>query len=171
MGRLKNIIGKVWEEATKPKSHIKGDDFENYIRKRIFTSKYYTKVSMTHDYNQNKGDFIDKSKEPDFHFRDKKSGKEFMVECKFRTYIYGDEGKGKVKWTYPAQLKRYQQTEKQKKIPVFVALGMGDSNYPDPIFIIPLKKAKYVTLFESFLYKYEIDPDEPLSPKELFNYN
>jgi len=58
MGRLKNIIGKVWEEATKPKSHIKGDDFENYIRKRIFTSQYYTKVGMTHDYNQNKGDFI-----------------------------------------------------------------------------------------------------------------
>ena len=53
---------------------------------------------------------------------------------------------------------------------MFVALGMDDSNYPDPIFIIPLKKAKYVTLFESFLDKYEIDPDEPLSPKELFNY-
>ena len=45
MGRLKNIISKVWEEATKPESHIKGDDFENYIRKRIFTSKYYTKES------------------------------------------------------------------------------------------------------------------------------
>ena len=27
MGRLKNIISKVWEEATKPESHIKGDDF------------------------------------------------------------------------------------------------------------------------------------------------
>ena len=27
MGRLKNIISKVWEEATKPTSHIKGDDF------------------------------------------------------------------------------------------------------------------------------------------------
>ena len=53
---------------------------------------------------------------------------------------------------------------------MFVALGMGKSNNPDPIFIIPLKRAKYVTLFESFLDKYEIEPGEPLSPKELFNY-
>ena len=34
------------------------------------------------------------------------------------------------------------QTEKEKKIPVFLALGMGDSNNPDPIFIIPLKRAR-----------------------------
>ena len=72
MGRIKNIISKVWEEATKPQSYIKGDDFENYIRKNIFTSKYYTRVSMTHNYNQNKVDFIYKIKELDFHVRDKK---------------------------------------------------------------------------------------------------
>jgi hypothetical protein len=69
-----------------------------------------------------------------------------MVECKFRTYIYGDEGKGKVKWTYPAQLKRYQETEKRKRIPVFIALGMDKANKPDPIFIIPSKKPYVVSV-------------------------
>jgi|TARA_B110000116_G_scaffold16343_1_gene13249 hypothetical protein len=29
MGRLRNIISKVWEEAIKPESHINSDDFEN----------------------------------------------------------------------------------------------------------------------------------------------
>jgi hypothetical protein len=30
MERLKNILGKVWDEVTKPELHIKGDDFEKY---------------------------------------------------------------------------------------------------------------------------------------------
>ena len=31
--------------------------------------------------------------------------------------------------------------------------------------------AKILSLHESFLDKYEIEPDEPLSPSELFNHN
>jgi hypothetical protein len=34
MGRFKNIIKKVWEEATKPESHIKGDNFGD-LKKRL----------------------------------------------------------------------------------------------------------------------------------------
>jgi hypothetical protein len=65
-----------------------------------------------------------------------------------------------LEWTFPAQLKRYQEFALQKKIPVYIVIGLDleDGGY---MFTIPLSDAKYPALYESVYAKYERPLDKP----------
>ncbi|MFH1031409.1 MAG: hypothetical protein V1767_02430, partial [Chloroflexota bacterium] len=122
-----DIISKVIRGAkgamdaiNKPESYVKGDAFENYIRKNLFVKDRYDLVQKTHDYTTNKGDFVENTKEPDFKFRSIKTGKEFFVEAKYRS-SYRENA---IEWCKPFQLKRYKEID--KKTPVYLALGVGE---------------------------------------------
>ncbi len=54
--RLINAIKAFFKEIFKPSSFLKGDDFENCLRKRVFPSYEYDLVMKTHDYHKNKND-------------------------------------------------------------------------------------------------------------------
>jgi len=154
----------VVNELTKPESFRKGEDFENYIRKEIFTDKYYSLVDRSHAYEANQKDFVRSSLNPDFKYFDKKGRKEFWVEVKFRSETYG----GRVNWCSDQQLKRYQDCH--RKIPTFVILGIGGTaDRPGRIFLLSMTQAKYTSLFESLVYKYEILRNQPISSEALWN--
>src|SRR5690606_14510667 len=105
----------------------------------------------THDYGTNKSDYIESSLNPDFKFRDKKSGKEFYVEAKWRAGYYTRGNK--IQWCNQNQLNRYKKLDKAE-VPVFIALGMGDNpKYPDEIIIFPVSKCNYSELYDSYLDK------------------
>lgn len=98
--------------------------------------------------------------------------KKFAIECKFRTQL---NKQNQLEWSYPAQLKRYQEFAYQRKIPVYIVLGLEidienedydpddqDSYIPEYVteifmFNIPLEEAKYPALYESVFAKYERD--------------
>ena len=93
-------------------------------------------------------------------------GKEyFAVEFKFRTnFFYSKDLKGNVlKWSYPNQMKRDQKNQKDKNIPMFIAIGVGSSpKHPTKMYCILLDEAKYPELFVSQLAEYEREPTKPL---------
>lgn len=153
---------KAIGEFKKPISHVKGDDFEDYVRDYLFLKNEYQLLRKTHDYTANKGDYIEDSKEPDFTFKSIKTGKEFYIEAKFRSTFYKDA----IEWCTFPQLKRYQ--EFNKKTPVYLAIGVGGEPYePKHVFIIPLKDIKYTRLFRSFLKAYEQKVDSPIDHRLL----
>src|ERR1700712_3562960 len=104
-----------------PDSHLKGEKFEEYVRKNIFTKDHYIIVERTHGYLQNKDDFIESSINPDFKFRDKANNKEFYVEAKFRSEYHNQPD---VHWCHLYQLERY--AESNKNVPVIIVIGLGD---------------------------------------------
>ena len=152
------------DEATTPESFKKGEKFEHYVREQLFISNYYDLVTKTHSYNDNKGDYIESSKHPDFLFRDKWAKKEFYVEVKYRSGFYND----KVEWCKNFdQLKRYQAINRTK--PVFLTLGLsGEPSRPEYVFLIPMNDLKYTGLFKSFLKNYEIPRNKPIPSKHLW---
>jgi hypothetical protein len=153
---------KAIGEFNKPESHVKGDDFENYVRDYMFLKDEYKLLHKTQDYTANKGDYIEESKEPDYKFRSIKTGKEFFVEAKYRSAFRNDA----VEWCTFPQLKRYQGID--KKTPVYLALGIGGYAYePDYVFFVPLKDIKYTRLFRSFLKRYEVSVDSPIDHRRL----
>lgn len=85
MGVLTRVLKAAWAEMNKPETYVKGDEFEQYVRKHLFTKEEYDLVHQTHDYKTNKNDFVETSKEPDFKFRSRRSGREFLVEVKYRS--------------------------------------------------------------------------------------
>jgi len=75
MGLFSNVTKLVWDEISKPESFRKGEEFEDYIRKHLFTKDKFTILQRTHDYATNKNDYIENTKEPDFKFRAIQTGK------------------------------------------------------------------------------------------------
>jgi len=161
--KLLKITKVAYNEATKPESFVKGEEFEEYVRKYIFPSDRYELIHRTHSYNDNKGDYIESTLYPDFLFRCKDTGKKFYVEAKFRSGDYDefDNEYSDIKWTYPKQLKRYQEINKQT--PVFLCLGVGGkAKDPERIHIIPMKRLKYIELYDSFLMDHEFYRKKPV---------
>lgn len=156
MGLLKRVVKAAFNEVVKPESFAKGEEFERYVREWIFTVDDYELKHRTHSYNDNKGDYIETSLAPDFIMMSKKTKKEFCLEIKFRSYFYDNA----VEWCKDYQYKRY--LEYDKNIPVFILLGVeGTPEYPENLYLFPIRKVKYSKVFRSILEKYKIFLDKP----------
>jgi hypothetical protein len=93
---------------------------------------------------------------------------QFAVECKFRTRL---NPKNQLEWSYPAQLKRYWEFTRERKIPVFIVIGLEltfEDEYDSAMdytekfmFNIPLKAAKYPALYESVFAQFEREYEKP----------
>jgi len=155
MGVLVRALKAALAELNKPETYVKGDEFEQYVRRHLFTKEGYDLVHQTHDYKANKNDFVETSKEPDFKFRSRRSGREFFVEVKYRSAFY----QGAVEWCKPYQLKRYKAID--KAMSVLVAIGLGrPPESPEHVYIVPVKQIRYTRLFPSFLKNYEVPADQ-----------
>lgn len=152
--------------SEKEKNKEKGDEFEKYVES-LFDERYFVTEEWTTDiHNKRTGSYVESNKNPDLIIRYKPTGERFAVECKYRsdfTYLERIDDNG-VKWSYPEQIKRYNEFQNKENIPVFIVIGIGiESNIrnkeiPDYMFCIPLTQAKYPEIFPSILQQYERDP-------------
>jgi hypothetical protein len=152
MGVLTRALKAAWAEMNKPGTYVTGDEFEHYVRGYLFTKEGYDLVHQTHDYETNSDDFVEASKEPDFRFRSRRSGREFLVEAKYRSRLYREA----VEWCKPYQLNRYKAIDND--ISVLVAIGLGGHpNSPEHVYIVPVRhiNIKWIRLSPSFLRNYE----------------
>ena len=167
---LKSLI--VEEEEQTPeviqKNKEKGYLFERYVISLFEgnnkpNKKYFEVADWTRDIDEKTtGVRVKSNQNPDLTLC--YNGKEyFAVECKYRKGFYrSQERDGAVlKWSYYDQMKRYQQFQKERNIPVFVVIGIGgEPNNPAKMYCLPLNEAKYPELFPSYLEKYERMPNK-----------
>jgi hypothetical protein len=163
MGILTRVAKAVFNEVTKPKSFAKGEEFEQYLRDFIFPERHYHLEHRSHDYSTNRSDYVADSLDPDFVFVSVKGEKMFFVEAKYRSKFYDDA----VEWCKLYQLKRYK--EANKELPVFIALGVGGTpDFPDHLYVFPVKHTKYIKLFKSVLKKSEVELEKPMKIENLW---
>jgi hypothetical protein len=114
-----------------------GDDFEKYVVQK-FDRRFFKIKEWAGDKYVN-GRYAQTTQHPDLllEFKMKEQTTEFAVECKWKNNLY----KGGIEFATSEQLKRYQEFELSRKIPVFIAIGLGGKGEsPDQLFIIPLKE-------------------------------
>lgn len=123
---------------------------------------YFTVEDWTRDNSdKSKGIKVESDMNPDLLIRYNLRNERFAVECKYRTTaVWSEERKGMIiKWSYPQQIKRYNEFSKTKGIPVFVIIGIGGTpGNPKTMYCIPLKDAKYPEIYMNVLKKYERPP-------------
>jgi hypothetical protein len=144
------------DSETEVIDHIKksGDDFEKYVVKK-FNPKYYNVVEWAGD-KYIDGIYADTTLHPDLLMEitlqfDKKL---FYVECKWRKGFTENT----VKFADSYQFERYKQFEKEKKLPVFISLGIGGkASNPEVMYILPLRSIYTNSITREELYKYEKD--------------
>jgi len=166
LGKLGAAIQKI-DYRTSNDPEIVGKRFEDHVQ-NLFSTKYFKIVEKTHSFKTNTERYVDSSKNPDFTFEYMPTKEKFAVECKYRTQL---NRQNQLEWSYPAQLKRYQEFEFQKRIPVFIVIGLelAFESEDDPdmdeiekfMFNIPLKNAKYPALYESVFANFEREYEKP----------
>ncbi|MCZ7381446.1 MAG: hypothetical protein O8C64_07765 [Candidatus Methanoperedens sp.] len=131
--------------------------FENYVQD-LFSPKYFSVVEKTHSPTTNQERYVESSMNPDFVFRYIPTGEQFALECKYRTGLYN----GMLRWSNPSQLQRYRDFSYNRKMPVFIVIGLGGyDNEPKEMFNIPLEEAKYPDLYPSVFNRFSRPPDKP----------
>ncbi|HYM94844.1 MAG TPA: hypothetical protein VET23_11940 [Chitinophagaceae bacterium] len=161
MGLL-SILGKGLQTLFTPQTFKTGEKFENYIRKKLFTERYYELLQRTYGYNVKTKTFV-QSANPDFKLRDRRTLKIFYAEAKYRKQFF----KGKITWCTENQLSHYRQCNRE--FPVFIILGVGGSPAkPAFVFLIPLRVANFTELYKSEAEKYMIHSRRPVLSKILW---
>ena len=150
---LKNI-----KMATSNDPFVVGQIFEERVND-LFSKKYFLIAEKTHSTETNQEEYVESSMNPDFIYRYKPTGELFAVECKYRSSLID----GKLSWSNPKQLKRYQKFQRERNIPVFIVIGLGGEDVSEykEMFCIPLEEAKYPDLYPSVFKKFSRDPDKP----------
>lgn len=161
-------IGNAIQKIDNQISHdpeIAGKRFEDHVR-NLFSIKSFKVVEKTHFFQTNTEKSVDSSIYPDFIFEYIPTGEKFAIVHKYRTQL---NTQNQLEWSNQAQLKRYQEFENERRIPVFIVIGLElpfkSKYHPDEIahekfmFNIPLKNAKYPALnrdvFANFGREYE----------------
>ncbi len=159
------ILEKIKME-TSGDSFVVGLRFENHVN-NLFSKKYFSIAEKTHSTKTNQEQYVESSMNPDFVYKYMPTGELFAVECKYRSGL----ARGVLSWTYPTQLKRYQEFSYQRKIPVFIVIGLGGyDDKPKEMFCIPLKDAKYPDLYPSVFNKFSRDPNKSFFWKDGILY-
>ena len=152
MKNIKELIEDVAGISKRPE--IKGDRFEKFVLNEIFIDKLFDLVEMTQGFKSNSERFEERSLNPDFLFRDKRTKEEFWIEAKYRSNLFKNEkGKTVCEICKNWQLTRYKEVEKSTEKKVYICLGLGnDPRTPKSIYLIHVKDA-FPQLFESRLKK------------------
>ncbi len=132
-----------------------GNDFEKFVVQK-FDKKYFTLKEWAGD-KFVKGVYAETTTQPDllFEFRLKNVVQKFAVECKWRSNFYNNG----IEFATEAQLARYKEYHKSKNIPVFIAIGVGNTGAkPERLFIMPLAELEANFLPLTLLKKYEKVP-------------
>jgi hypothetical protein len=85
-------------------------------------------------------------------FRNRKTGKEFAVECKWRArWGRGKSGDLGIWWPHDLTDK-YARFSQERSIPVFVAFGIGGTpSQPSEVYFIEVERLHYAFLLQSLI--------------------
>ncbi|MGF1585502.1 MAG: hypothetical protein ACFCUM_09295 [Bacteroidales bacterium] len=128
----------------------KGDAFEAFIASKFDTNLFLLKEWTGDKYI--KGIWAQSTKNPDLRFSFKMSNviQDFAIECKYRTKI----GEG-IEWARKDQIEHYRNYETENRIPVFVAVGVGNQpDNPSQLSLIPLKDINDTIISQELLSRY-----------------
>ena len=129
-----------------------GDDFEKFIVQK-FDKKYFRIKEWAGDKYVN-GVYAETTPQPDIllEFHHKKDSAKFWVECKWRQ----NSNTKSIQFASEKQFERYKNYQKERNIPVFVAIGLGGkASSPEQLFIVPLSELKYNYVYLDYLSKFE----------------
>lgn len=133
-----------------------GKRFEKFVIDKF--DDHFSIVERTHSFKTNQERFVESSLNPDYVLRHIPTKSEFAVEVKYRSKL----NKGMLHWSNPAQLERYREFAKNRKIPVYIVIGFGGEIEEDPadMFLIPLEEAKYPALYPSVFQQFSRNPNK-----------
>lgn len=133
----------------------KGDEFERYVVHLFPKNRNFVLHHWRSDKISN-GVYAASNQHPDleiiYNDGSTESRKIFAVECKWRARFIDD----KIEWASEQQINNYLNYQRETKIPVYVAIGVGGTpSSPSFLFFVPLQEIeRYPVVYKSHLNKF-----------------
>lgn len=169
------LFKKIGDALNKIDYHIASDPevvgrrFEDHIEK-LFDQKYFLLTEKTHSFDTNKQRYVESSLNPDLIWKYKPTGEQFAVECKYRSAASIDN-RGRLNIASQEQLNRYKAFSEQRKMPVFLVIGLEleEEEYDERdlpsvekyMSCIPINELRYTAIYDTVFSKYERPYDKP----------
>ena len=117
----------------------KGQAFEDYVIGRFGSGKY-TLVEKVNDYTT-RHHTTERSRYPDLVLRHNESGREFAVECKYRSsWSVGKQGEQIISWVKQQKIDDYNRFAQERDMDVIVLFGVGgEASRPAEVYALPLR--------------------------------
>lgn len=132
-------------------SYQKGAAFEKYIA-TVFPAQSYNIKTRTHDSSKFLGRYVETDVDPDFVFQDKKTGKSFAVECKWRKGWMKNDKLGQVLSWDAWKGGKYISYGQRNRMPVFVAFGIGGTpDKPAETYFLKAEQLQYRLLKQDLI--------------------
>lgn len=125
-----------YDSNNKDANKEKGDIFEKFIVQK-FDKNFFTILEWRSD-KYIDGQYAISNKLPDleFQFITKGYQSRFAIECKYRKRYMNNQ----IEIARDYQINNYRKFETERKIPVYIVLGLGGKpSKPDELFLIPIK--------------------------------
>ncbi len=157
MSKLQRGVGKLVENVEKDtdndltESEEKGRVFEEYVVSH-FNKKYFTLKEWRSD-KYYKGHYAKSNCYPDLEYEFSLDGKvvSFAIECKWRSRFNNEW----ITWASDEQADFYRKFEKERKMPVFVMIGIGGTpSAPERVYAVPLRVLKLNRAKEDYIREY-----------------
>lgn len=131
----------------------KGTAFEKYLVSK-FNKDYFKILEWTGDKSVD-GQFSQSNLNPDLvislEFKNEKYP--FAVECKWRKAFKEHQ----LRIATEEQLKRYSAFSKDRKLPTFIAIGVGGiPSNPEHLYMVPIQRLRYERAKEEYLSDFEV---------------
>lgn len=148
---IATLGGIVYSSYWQTDSYKKGTRFEQYVA-TLFPEPEAIIMNRTRDISKFSNRLVVSDMHPDFVFKNKKTGRTFAVECKWRgQWAKGNSGELGLWWNKEQGL-RYAEYEKSFGIPVSVAFGIGGTpEKPKEIYFLELARLQYTFLKQSLV--------------------
>lgn len=153
---IENSISKLDPESKTQaidNNQRKGYNFEKFIVRK-FNKKFFTVKEWAGNKDENEI-CAETTLQPDIlvEFEFKQKTYKFAVECKWRRYYSNNV----VEFATQEEMERFKQFQKDKNIPVFIAIGIGGKGIsPKQLYVVPLQKIINHFIHIKELKKYEM---------------
>jgi len=146
----RNFDATLSKVLSKENAEEKGYSFEKYVVSK-FNRSFFKLLEWQGDKYHN-GIYAESTQNPDLIFGLQGREEMLAIECKWRSGF----NNGKVEWTNDQQLKRYNKYMVEKKVRVFIVLGIGgEPSQPDEVYAIPLRSMKYSFAAKDYLQHFK----------------
>ena len=143
-----------------------GKEFENYAL-NLFPEESFNIVHKTVGAADLNGRYTEDCIYPDYKFRDRATGQEFWVECKYRSHR-GE--RGAIDWTDQEHLQRYKRIRKESGLKTYILIGLGGRpDDPNELLFFDLDERGFATLFYSIQNELRIEKRPYSSLEDLLN--
>jgi hypothetical protein len=145
-----------------PEKCVCSDEFEDFIRKRLFPMNKYDLMVKPGDGTAEGHGIVEQTKEPRFRFKSRENGLEFFVDARY-TYTFA---KSMIEWCRQNDLIWYQEID--NKVPVYIMVGHGPQPAaPRQVYFFPVRNVRFNKLLRINIEKFKVSITRAINEEDL----